>query len=113
MFRTGRNEGPDFFDGREEYGFRKAPRAGVCGFMPRPGAPSAVFQVIFGHALPLLPGSRQRLLLDSTHFPEPTNNVAPKKENREFVGWKGVTLPENKTAWLTCQVTGYPVPLFR
>nr|CAH7736156.1 unnamed protein product [Callosobruchus chinensis] len=43
---------------------------------------------------------------------EPTNNVAPKKDGEKYEGWKVVAVPQNGTAWLTCQVTGYPVPRY-
>lgn len=43
---------------------------------------------------------------------EPTNNVPPKKDGEKFTGWKDVIISQNKTAWLTCQVTGYPVPIY-
>ncbi|XP_071050253.1 cell adhesion molecule Dscam1 isoform X5 [Onthophagus taurus] len=43
---------------------------------------------------------------------EPTNNVAPKKDTENFKGWKVVDVPIKHVAWLTCQVTGYPVPKF-
>ncbi|XP_057660488.1 cell adhesion molecule Dscam2 isoform X10 [Diorhabda carinulata] len=43
---------------------------------------------------------------------EPTNNVPPKKDGEKFTGWKDVLVPKNKTAWITCQVSGYPVPRF-
>lgn len=44
-------------------------------------------------------------------FSEPTNNVAPKKIASEF-GFRVVKSSINEVAWLICQVTGYPVPLF-
>ncbi|CAH1154339.1 unnamed protein product [Phaedon cochleariae] len=43
---------------------------------------------------------------------EPTNNVPPKKDGEKFTGWKDLLIRESKTAWLTCQVTGYPVPIY-
>ncbi|CAH0555679.1 unnamed protein product [Brassicogethes aeneus] len=43
---------------------------------------------------------------------EPTNNVAPKRDGEKFEGWKVIFIPQNNTAWLTCQVTGYPVPRY-
>lgn len=43
---------------------------------------------------------------------EPTNNVAPKKNLAQFEGWQVLNIPTNGTAWLTCQVTGYPVPRY-
>lgn len=45
-------------------------------------------------------------------FAEPTNNVAPKKDLERFEGWKVVLVAPNETAWLTCLVTGYPVPRY-
>nr|XP_023016837.1 Down syndrome cell adhesion molecule-like protein Dscam2 isoform X6 [Leptinotarsa decemlineata] len=43
---------------------------------------------------------------------EPTNNVAPKKDGEKFEGWKLLLVAQNATAWLTCQVTGYPAPRY-
>ncbi|XP_066244743.1 cell adhesion molecule Dscam1 isoform X9 [Euwallacea similis] len=43
---------------------------------------------------------------------EPTNNVPPKKDGEKFEGWKVTLVPKNTVAWLTCQVTGYPVPRY-
>lgn len=43
---------------------------------------------------------------------EPTNNVAPKKIGAEFGGWRVLDVKSNGTAWLTCQVSGFPVPRF-
>ncbi|KAJ8982888.1 hypothetical protein NQ317_004318 [Molorchus minor] len=43
---------------------------------------------------------------------QPTNNVPPKKIGAEFGGWRVVNVNEGDVAWLTCQVTGFPVPRF-
>ncbi|XP_064216068.1 Down syndrome cell adhesion molecule isoform X5 [Tribolium castaneum] len=43
---------------------------------------------------------------------EPTSNVAPKKDGEKFEGWKVLLVVQNSTAWLSCQVTGYPVPRY-
>ncbi|XP_060529744.1 cell adhesion molecule Dscam2 isoform X1 [Cylas formicarius] len=43
---------------------------------------------------------------------EPTNNVPPKKVGEQFEGWKIIFVAKRDTAWLPCQVTGYPVPRF-
>ncbi|XP_050305195.1 cell adhesion molecule Dscam2 isoform X18 [Anthonomus grandis grandis] len=43
---------------------------------------------------------------------EPTNNVPPKKDGEKYEGWKVILVPQGGTAWLTCQVTGYPVPRY-
>ncbi|RZC32102.1 I-set domain containing protein, partial [Asbolus verrucosus] len=43
---------------------------------------------------------------------EPTNNVPPKKDFQRFEGHQVVNVPNLGTAWLTCQVTGYPVPRY-
>lgn len=54
-----------------------------------------------------------KILVDLvTLFPEPTNNVPPKKDLDKFEGWKVVAVPENDIAWLTCLVTGFPVPRY-
>lgn len=51
--------------------------------------------------------------LNSLHFSlEPTNNVVPKKVGAEFGGWRVLNVRSNVTAWLTCQVSGFPVPKF-
>uniref|UniRef100_A0A6P7GL15 Down syndrome cell adhesion molecule-like protein Dscam2 n=1 Tax=Diabrotica virgifera virgifera TaxID=50390 RepID=A0A6P7GL15_DIAVI len=42
---------------------------------------------------------------------EPTNNVPPKKDGRKSTGWKE-EVRQNATAWLTCQVSAYPVPRY-
>lgn len=49
------------------------------------------------------------------YFPitEPTNNVPPKKVGAEFGGWRVLNVKLADVAWLTCQVTGYPVPRFK
>ncbi|XP_056643974.1 cell adhesion molecule Dscam2 isoform X2 [Diorhabda sublineata] len=43
---------------------------------------------------------------------EPTNNVPPKRDGEKFEGWKVLLIPKTSTAWLTCQITGYPVPKY-
>lgn len=43
---------------------------------------------------------------------EPTNNVPPKKDFERFEGHQIVDVPLSKIAWLTCQVTGFPVPRY-
>lgn len=43
---------------------------------------------------------------------EPTNNVAPKKIGAEFGGWRVAYVKQKTVAFLTCQVTGFPVPIF-
>lgn len=43
---------------------------------------------------------------------EPTNNVQPKKVGAEFGGWRVSSINIGSIAWLTCQVTGFPVPRF-
>lgn len=45
-------------------------------------------------------------------FAEPTNNVAPKKDGEKFEGWKVVSVSQLDVAWITCLVTGYPVPRY-
>lgn len=45
-------------------------------------------------------------------FTEPTNNVAPKKIGAEFGGWRVAYIRQETTVFLTCQVTGFPVPRF-
>lgn len=45
-------------------------------------------------------------------FAEPTNNVAPKKIGAEFGGWRVAYVNNGTVAFLTCQVTGFPVPRF-
>lgn len=45
-------------------------------------------------------------------FTEPTNNVAPKKMGAEFGGWRVAYVEQRKVAFLTCQVSGFPVPRF-
>lgn len=44
---------------------------------------------------------------------EPTNNVPPKKtgDMGKFTGSQDIVFVNN-TSWLTCQVTGYPVPRY-
>ncbi|KAF7271146.1 hypothetical protein GWI33_015952 [Rhynchophorus ferrugineus] len=43
---------------------------------------------------------------------EPTNNVSPKKDLIKFEGWQVLQVRQDGIAWLTCQVTGYPVPRY-
>lgn len=43
---------------------------------------------------------------------EPTSNVVPKKDGKRFEGWELILTEQYKTAWLTCQVTAYPVPRY-
>lgn len=59
--------------------------------------------------VPVLPTFH--MLSSKMFFTEPTSNVPPKKVGAEF-GWRVLTVKEQQVAWLTCQVTGYPVPLF-
>lgn len=51
---------------------------------------------------------------ETISFIEPTNNVPPKKvgDLGQFTGWKDIFVVENRTCWLTCQVTGFPVPRY-
>lgn len=44
---------------------------------------------------------------------EPTNNVPPKKMGAEFGGWRVLNILNNTTSFLSCQVTGYPVPRYK
>lgn len=44
---------------------------------------------------------------------EPTNNVAPKVAGRRIDGSIVQDVVISKSAIITCEVTGYPVPLFR
>ena len=46
-------------------------------------------------------------------YAEPTNNVPPKKSTSDFIGWKVVYVPPTDTAFLTCQVSAFPVPVFK
>lgn len=50
-----------------------------------------------------------------THFDivEPTNNIPPKKtgDMGKFTGSQDMVLVSG-TSWLTCQVTGFPVPRY-
>jgi hypothetical protein len=48
----------------------------------------------------------------SSKFPEPTNNVPPKKDLERFEGHQILIVPNGGTSWLTCLVTGYPVPRY-
>lgn len=59
-----------------------------------------------------LSGSPFYVSLTLRFFAEPTNNVAPKKDLERFEGWKVVLVAPSETAWLTCLVTGYPVPRY-
>lgn len=56
--------------------------------------------------------STNQVLVKPVFIVEPTNNVVPKKDGEKFEGWKVLLVPQNKMAWLTCQVTGYPVPRY-
>ncbi|XP_068899405.1 cell adhesion molecule Dscam1 isoform X2 [Tenebrio molitor] len=44
---------------------------------------------------------------------EPTGKIAPKVPGRKYEGGVIFIHPRNKTAFLTCDVVGYPVPLYR
>jgi len=46
---------------------------------------------------------------------EPTSNIAPKSPGggRKFYGGEVVSPFVGEIAFLTCQVAGYPVPIFR
>ncbi|XP_053612843.1 cell adhesion molecule Dscam1 isoform X29 [Plodia interpunctella] len=45
---------------------------------------------------------------------EPTNKIPPRKDSaKDFEGWKVFAVPQGNVAYLTCQVTAFPVPLFR
>lgn len=62
----------------------------------------------------LVPKPSARKKLNMVHFSiiEPTNNVPPKKDGEKFKGWKEVFVTSNGTSWMTCQVSGYPVPKY-
>lgn len=76
------------------------------------------FRFIFNIYLPLSHHSAYRVVqMDfmMKSFIEPTNNVSPKKDGDfgKFTGWKDVFAAKNRTCWLTCQVTGFPVPRYQ
>ncbi|KAJ8967480.1 hypothetical protein NQ314_002794 [Rhamnusium bicolor] len=68
---------------------------------------------VVGYPVPIFRFSECLLIsLKILQFTEPTNNVPPKKIGAEFGGWRVVNINQGSVAWLTCQVTGFPVPIF-
>lgn len=58
--------------------------------------------------------SSLKSFLEAVSFLEPTNNIAPKKDGdmKKITGYIENFVLENNTCWLSCQVTGYPVPRY-
>ncbi|XP_059046491.1 cell adhesion molecule Dscam2 isoform X10 [Achroia grisella] len=45
---------------------------------------------------------------------EPTNKISPRKDSTKlFEGWEVFFVPRNNVAYMTCQVSAFPSPLFR
>ncbi|XP_048480561.1 Down syndrome cell adhesion molecule-like protein Dscam2 isoform X1 [Plutella xylostella] len=45
---------------------------------------------------------------------EPTNNIAPRKDStKHFEGWEVYFVPRSGAAYLTCQISAFPVPVYR
>ncbi|XP_044270315.1 Down syndrome cell adhesion molecule-like protein Dscam2 isoform X45 [Tribolium madens] len=44
---------------------------------------------------------------------EPTGKISPKIPGQKYEGGKILIRPQNRTTFLTCDVVGYPVPLYR
>lgn len=44
---------------------------------------------------------------------EPTGNVAPKLTGKKYDGGKIELFASNTSVYMTCDVVGYPVPLYR
>lgn len=52
-------------------------------------------------------------LIQNYILTEPTNNIAPKLPGEKYEGGRIVTYHQSSTAYLMCQVVGYPVPRYR
>lgn len=46
------------------------------------------------------------------HFPEPTNNIAPKALETKY-GFSKVFVGVGHNVFMTCQVAAFPIPKFR
>lgn len=47
-------------------------------------------------------------------LPEPTNKIAPRNDKgKKFEGGEIFIVPQSDSAYLTCEVAGYPVPIYR
>lgn len=44
---------------------------------------------------------------------EPTGKIAPKVPGQKYDGGKIFVYPQNKTAVMTCEIVGFPVPFYR
>lgn len=47
------------------------------------------------------------------YLTEPTGNIAPKQPGKKYDGGKLEMFAQNETAFLICDVVGFPSPLFR
>lgn len=44
---------------------------------------------------------------------EPTSNIAPKSPGKKYEGGEIMYSPAGQKVFMSCQVVGFPVPLFR
>lgn len=54
--------------------------------------------------------ARDKFLL---RISEPTNKIPPKVPGKKYEGGEIVSVEMKATAYLLCQVTGFPAPMFR
>lgn len=62
-----------------------------------------------------IPRTRVKVRLSITlHIPEPTNKIAPRSDKtRKFEGGEIFLVSIAESVYLTCEVAGYPPPIFR
>lgn len=58
-------------------------------------------------------GELSNLLFLPSILSEPTSNVAPKLTGKKYDGGKIELFAHHEAVFLTCDVVGYPAPLYR
>lgn len=61
-----------------------------------------------------VPGAIIQVRLFYSHITEPTNKIAPRSDkSRKFEGGEIFLAAEAEPVYLTCEVAGYPAPIYR
>lgn len=51
--------------------------------------------------------------MSSPFISEPTNNVPPRAPGKKSYGGELILVKQTQNVFLMCEVTGFPVPLFK
>lgn len=71
------------------------------------GEPTYVMCPVVGYPVPLF------RYVKCLFCVEPTGKISPKVPGQKYEGGKIFNFPVNQTVVMTCDVVGYPVPLYR